>query len=191
MHVHTRRSIADNQAGFSLLELLVTVAIMATLAAIAVTVMPNFLHFARADAGSSQALDVLRGAREIAISQRRNVEIRFLQNNVIQVARVEIPGGGTTVLRTIELENGVQFVKMNGLPDTPDRFGNPAAIAFGASPRRMFTSEGTLVDNAGDPLNGTVFLGVPGQTETARAITIFGTTALIRSWKWDGRNWVE
>jgi hypothetical protein len=164
---------------------------MATIAAIAVTVMPNFLHFARADAGASQALDVLRGAREIAISQRRNVEIRFLQSNVIQVARVEIQGGGTTVLRTIELENRVQFVKMNGLPDTPDRFGNATAVAFGPSPRRMFTSEGTLVDNAGDPLNGTVFLGVPGQTETARAITIFGTTALIRSWKWDGRNWVE
>lgn len=184
-------SIVRNQEGFSLLEILITVGIMGTIAAIAMIVGPSFLHHARADAGTAQAMDALRGAREIAISQRRNVQIRFLGTNVIQIARVEIPGGGTTVLRTIEFENGIQFVKMPGLPDTPDRFGNAAAIAFGASPTRMFTSEGTLVDNAGDPLNGTVFLGVPGQPETARAITVFGTTALLRAWRWDGRAWVE
>jgi prepilin-type N-terminal cleavage/methylation domain-containing protein len=179
------------ERGFSLLELLVTVGIMATIAAMAVAVGPNFIRTTRADAGTSQALDALRAAREIAISQRRNVQVQFNGTDIIQVARVEIPGGGTTVLRTMEFENRVRFTLMPGVPDTPDHFGNAAAVAFGPSATRMFTSEGTFVDTNGDPLNGTLFFGIAGQPDTARAITIFGTTALLRAWKWDGRRWVE
>jgi hypothetical protein len=55
----------------------------------------------------------------------------------------------------------------------------------------MFTSEGTFVDANGDVLNGTIFLSVPDERNSARAITILGATALIRVWKWNGREWVE
>ena len=55
----------------------------------------------------------------------------------------------------------------------------------------MFTSEGTFVDQQGDPLNGTLFLSVPGDPSSARAITMFGPTALIRAWRWNGQEWVE
>ena len=34
-------------------------------------------------------------------------------------------------------------------------------------------------------------LAVPGEPNTARAITFFGPTALLRGWKWDGKKWVE
>jgi hypothetical protein len=81
------------------------------------------------------------------------------------------------------------------VPDTPDRFGGadppPAAIAFGASVTRMFTSEGTLIDSNGDPINGTVFMSVPGTANSSRAITIFGITGLMRAWRWNGSAWVE
>jgi hypothetical protein len=55
----------------------------------------------------------------------------------------------------------------------------------------MFTSEGTLVDVNGDPVNGTVFLATGTDVLTARAVTIFGATGLVKVWKWDGRRWVE
>ncbi len=55
----------------------------------------------------------------------------------------------------------------------------------------MFTSEGTFVDQDGDALNGTMFLSIPSEPHSARAITIFGPTALIRAWRWNGRDWVE
>jgi hypothetical protein len=55
----------------------------------------------------------------------------------------------------------------------------------------MFTSEGTFVNNTGDPINGTVFMSIPNQANSARAITVLGTTALIRPWHWNGREWVE
>jgi hypothetical protein len=55
----------------------------------------------------------------------------------------------------------------------------------------MFTSEGAFVDQNGDPVNGTVFLGRGIDPMTARAVTIFGPTALIRQWRWNSRVWTD
>jgi prepilin-type N-terminal cleavage/methylation domain-containing protein len=185
-----------NQRGFTLLELLIVVAIMGTLAAMAVLVMPNFIRHQKAEAGISQALEVIRNAREIAISQRRNVQIRFTGTNVIEIVREDISPVGTTPLRSVKFENGVRFLRVPGVPDTPDFFATgppaqPGAIAFGPSATRAFTSEGTLIDVNGDVLNGTVFLAIPDQPNSARAISIFGTTALLRTWRWNGARWVD
>ena len=42
----------------------------------------------------------------------------------------------------------------------------------------MFTSEGTFVNQQGDVMNGTVFLAIPGDPSSPRAISIFGRPAL-------------
>jgi prepilin-type N-terminal cleavage/methylation domain-containing protein len=183
-------TVHRDERGFTLLEIMLVVAIMGTLFAMAIGVSPSFLRQARAEAGITQAIETMRTAREVAISQRRNVELRFNGTNVIQSVRQNIPNG-TTVLRGIQFENRVQFLLVTGVPDTPDAFGRTAAVAFGPSPTRMFTSEGTLVDQNGDVLNGTLFLAIPGDPTSARAITVFGTTGLMRLWRWDGRRWVE
>ena len=99
---------------------------------------------------------------------------------------------GTTTLRTIELENKMQLRLDPAVSaDTPDHFGNATATSFGATGSRMFTSEGTFVDANGDILNGTVFISTPGLQNSGRAVTVMGATALIRSWRWDGKKWVE
>jgi hypothetical protein len=36
-----------------------------------------------------------------------------------------------------------------------------------------------------------LFLAIPGDPYSVRAISIFGPTALIRNWTWNGREWVE
>jgi len=193
--MHAKHSGLRDEAGFTLLEIMVVVALLGTLAAMAIMVSPSLTQHARAEAGISQVLDALRLGREAAISQRRNVEVRFIGLNVVQTARQDINAAGvvtgTTVLNTVELENRVRFGLEPSVPDTPDGFGNATAVAFGASPTRMFTSEGTFVDQQGDVLNGTVFLSIPGQPTSARAITIFGPTALVRVWRWGGRQWVD
>jgi prepilin-type N-terminal cleavage/methylation domain-containing protein len=185
-----------DDAGFTLLEIMVVVALMGVLAAMAIMVAPSFTQTARADSGIAQVLDAIRSAREVAISQRRNVELRFIGTNAIQTARVDIGANGqmtgTTVLRTVELENRMKFDLDPDAPDdTPDLFGRTGAISFGASPTRMFTSEGTFVNATGDIMNGTAFMTISGQKNSARAITIMGATALIRAWRWNGREWVE
>jgi prepilin-type N-terminal cleavage/methylation domain-containing protein len=191
-----RQDTLGNESGFSLLEILVVVAIMGTVAAMAIMVSPSFTQHARAESGIAQATDALRLARETAISQRRNVLMQFVGLTAIRTVRQDIGANGvvtgTTVLNTVEFENRVQFRLQPGVPNTPDGFPvNGTATAFGASPTRMFTSEGTFVDQQGDPLNGTLFLSVPGDPTSARAITIFGPTALIRAWRWNGQEWVE
>jgi prepilin-type N-terminal cleavage/methylation domain-containing protein len=189
-----RRAIRDEH-GWTMLEMLVVIGILGTLAAMAILVSPSFTQHAKAESGISQAVDVLRVARETAISQRRNVQIAFIGLTAIQTIRQDIGTNGvvtgSTVLSTVEFENNVQFRLEPGVPDTPDGFGNGSPISFGPSPTRMFTSEGTLVDQLGDVLNGTVFLSIPGDRMSARAISIFGPTALIRVWRWNGREWVE
>jgi prepilin-type N-terminal cleavage/methylation domain-containing protein len=198
-----------NEQGFSLLEIMMVVAVTGTVAAMAALVSPSFIRHQKAEAGISQALEVIRNARETAISQRRNVRIVFNGSNVIQTVRENIctPSPcsaaaavlflagttGTTTLRTVQLENRMEFLRV-APNDTPDAFGGSpagAAVAFGLTATRMFTSEGTLVNANGDPLNGTLFLAIPNQPNSARAVTIFGVTALLRTWRWDGGRWVE
>lgn len=178
-------------AGFTLPEMLITIAIICTISAISVAVMPSFFTNTRADSSVAAALQQIRLARDRAIAERRNIELNFITPNKIQLVREEIPGPATTTLSTTYLENDQEFMQFAGIPDTPDAFGTNGPIAFGGSPKIIFTSEGTLVDSVGDPLNGTVFLGIINQKTTARAVTIFGPTALLRIWKWDGSKWTE
>jgi Tfp pilus assembly protein FimT len=190
------RHAAGNERGYSLIVMLVVVGILGTLAATTILVSPAFLRHAKTESGIAQAVDALRVARETAISQRRNVLIEFIGLTAVRTLRQDIGANGaitgTTVLSTIELENNMQFRLEPGVPNTPDGFMPfGSAIAFGTSPVRMFTSEGTLVDQVGDVLNGTVFLAMPGDPNSARAISVFGPTALIRVWRWTGDAWVE
>jgi prepilin-type N-terminal cleavage/methylation domain-containing protein len=180
----------NDERGFTLLEIMMVVALMGVLAGMAALITPTFVQHAKAEGGIEQVLDVFRSARETAISQRRNVEIRFVGTTVIQTVRDNIPNG-TTVLSTVQLENRVQFLLVPGVPDTPDAFGNATATAFGNTASRMFTSEGTFVDANGDVLNGSLFLAIPGQVNSARAVTVFGMTALLRAWRWNGARWTE
>ena len=55
----------------------------------------------------------------------------------------------------------------------------------------MFTSDGSLIDGAGDVTNGTIFVANPQVPETARAVTIAGVTGMLRSWKWRGSEWMR
>ena len=180
----------NNERGFSLLEIMMVVGLIGLVAGMAAIITPRAIQHAKADAGIEQVLKVFRNARETAISQRRNIEVRFIGTDVIQTVRQEIPAG-TTVLSAVELESRVQFLLVTGVPDTPDAFGRVTATSFGPTATRMFTSEGTFVDSNGDVLNGSVFLAITGQVNSARAVTVFGTTALLRGWKWNGVRWVE
>jgi hypothetical protein len=91
----------------------------------------------------------------------------------------------------------MQFYVFAAVSDTPDGYGHAAAIEFegqngGPVGGMFFQSDGELVDGATYlPINGTVFLGVPGTTATARAVTVMGTTGRVRGWKGSGASWFQ
>jgi type II secretory pathway pseudopilin PulG len=174
-----------------MLELVVVIGIIGVVAAMAVLLMPSAVVASKADSGMNRVAAALRTAREQAISQRRNILVAFNAPNQIVVSRVEVPGPGTTVINTVSLEDGTMFLLFAGVPDTPDAFGNGATTSFGGATSIFFTSEGEFCDQNGDPVNGSVFLGQQGNTNSARAVTIFGPTALIRQWRWNGRTWTS
>ncbi len=127
-------------------------------------------------------------ARETAINQRRSVEIRFTPPNFMTVVRRNIPAG-ETVISTAVLEHNTQFLRFAAQPDTPDGFGGAAAINFGGAVSYMFTADGMFTDAAGNPLNGTIFIGQQTKEQTARALTVFGPTARVRGYRWNGSEW--
>ncbi len=212
---YTITNVTDEK-GFTLIEMLMVVAVMATIGAMAAMLSPGFIRHQKAEAGVQQALEVIRTARETAISKRRNVRLIFTSPNVIRVVQENIcptnpvtllpctdaawtaflaSAAGTTTIRIVELESKMEFIRPIST-DTPDKFatGPPVqagAVAFGPLANRSFTSQGTLVDANGDILNGTLFLAIPNQKNSSRAITVFGTTALLRYWRWDGSKWVD
>jgi Tfp pilus assembly protein FimT len=187
--IHKIQHTLRDEAGFTILETLVIVAIVGVLSTMAIAGFKSMNGQAKADGAIGTTLNTLRIARDRAIAERRNFEVHFILPNQIEIIREDIPAG-TTVISDTYLESGLKFMALSGVGDTPDAFGGTAPIAFTAT-TMMFTSEGTFVDQTGDPTNGTLFIGNPGDFTSARAITILGTTALVHPWRYDGRRWID
>lgn len=177
-------------SGFSLVELCVTVALIFIISGFAILGINPIQVELRADKAMYQVLDQLRDGRELAIAHLRPVQVQFLSDNQIQLVRQEIPSG-TTVLSTIELSHNYQFMQFGGIPDTGDNFGNSSPVDFGGATSIFFIPDGTLVDGQGDPLNGSIFLGLEDRPETARAVTVMGSTGQVRSYQWSEDSWTQ
>jgi prepilin-type N-terminal cleavage/methylation domain-containing protein len=190
----------NGQRGFSMVELVVVISLILIISAIAIIKLQPTLQDARFDVAMRQVIDQLRQAREYSITNRRYVQITFptvvvagggTQYQIVMTERDDLTVGGATanpVLSTVPIQFPAQFLSFGG-QDTPDAFGNSGAIEFGGVNGgpvggMLFQSDGELVA-AGTflPVSGTVFLGIPGQPTSARAITVLGTTGRVRGWK--------
>lgn len=181
----------DADHGFTLLEIMLVVTVGIVLAGMAIPAYNGMTLASKSDGSVYQVIDVLETARNLAVSERRNFRVSFTAPNRVVVQRVEVPGGALTPISTTDLESGLQFVKFPAVPDTPDAFGASAATSFTGAGPWMFTTDGSFVDSAGDPANGSVFLGAPDQPISARAVTILGATGQTRTWAWRGTAWFD
>lgn len=191
--------------GFTLLESVVVLGIMMVMMSFAIfkttSIMPNY----KADAAQDVVVSALRQARQLAITERRDVQVWFDQGfsgpgpvQHINYQVVTILGDQPQPQVSVGLPLGTQFV-LEGVPDTPMGFGANAAIYIGSNgamvgggpPIMKFRSTGSFTDSVYSPLNGTIFVGVPNQAFTARAVTIFGGTGRVRPYSWTGTTWVE
>jgi prepilin-type N-terminal cleavage/methylation domain-containing protein len=203
----TAATAPRRQAGFSLIEMLVVVSLILIVGAMVMIQSAPIMANAKMDSAMRQVIDQIRQAREYSITNRRYVQVSFPTAVIGGITRYEVvitqqnqftTGAGTTnpVLSTTIIQSPAQYYTFGGL-DTPDAYGNSAAIYFegtsgGPLGGMLFQSDGELVDGATfQPINGTVFLGVPGTATSARAVTVLGSTGRVRGWKGNGVNWTQ
>lgn len=177
-----------DEAGFSLAELLTIIAIGSVLFGITIIAFQAAATTLQGDANLRIVERQMKLARDTAVAQRRSVEVQFVAPNQLFVIRRDLPAG-TTLLQSAVLEHNTTFIRFPGIPDTPDAFGGAAALNLGGAATVMFTSDGMFVDAAGTPVNATVYIGQAGNPVSQRAITVFGSTARVRTHRWNGSQW--
>jgi type II secretory pathway pseudopilin PulG len=160
----------------------------------AMSVLPTF----KSNSAMDQVIQQMRVARNTAIADRRAVIVNIsAAAGTMQLQQVP-PNGGPAVTLSTVLLTGAQFCLTPGVPDTPMAFGNGQAVNFvnasnpgAAVAVTEFLSDGSFGGGVGVPVNGTIFTCTPGNTVTARAVTILGATGRVRPYHWDGSAWQE
>lgn len=185
----------SREAGFTIVEVLVVVAVLAILGGSSMLLMASTLPSYRADSQARRLIGVLQHARELSIATRRDIEVRINEaNDTISLFRRD--AGVEILFETFAFEYGVQFMQFHGAGDTPEGFGANGAVDFGNSTVLLFDAEGSLIDETGLPANGTMYTGVPEVASSARAIAVIGTTGRPRLYRWQsdgqgGGTWLQ
>jgi len=176
---------ARSQRGVTLIEMLLVVAIMGVVGAMGLAQMANVRRAMQGDAAMRLVMSQFNMAREMAVAQRRTMELRFVGTNWMQIVRREVPAGTTTLLSQAFEGSMTYRIAPSVTLDTPDGFGNTSAIAFGSTTTMVaFSSDGTLIDQSGNPLNGTVFLALVNIEPSQRAVTVMGSTGRVRGYRY-------
>jgi len=185
------------EKGFSLLETLLVIGIIGVMTGIAIMGSAGPVQTYTANAAMDVVCSQLKVARQISISQRRYVQVTINQaNNTISYQTYSLTFAPEGLLTTVPLPPRTSIMLETGIPDTPMAFGNTAPVYIGGvsggPPSGMFfTPTGSFSDGTFyNPINGTIFVGMPNQPNTARAVTILGSTGRIRPYVWTS-HWTE
>jgi prepilin-type N-terminal cleavage/methylation domain-containing protein len=186
----------EAEHGFSLLEMLVVIAIMFILSAFAIISINGSLPSQQSAAGLNAAVGVFRQGRDIAIAERRSFQLvipAVNPPNQIGLERLEI-AGGFTALPVVTLPKPAQFGLDPSITVAPEtglvQSTCANGLCFGGTVTETWLSDGTFVQANGQPLTAVVYVMVPGQPSAQRAFTILGSTGRIRTYRWTGKNWV-
>ena len=187
-----RTAAVRTERGYTLIEIMLAVMLIGIVGGMAVmqvgAVRPRMI----ADGAMRTVIGQLNYARELAVSQRRYVQVEFdTDTNRVTVTRIDYPGPATTLMSTVTLEGGAHYELLDDVPDTPDKFGKGSAADFDSALTVWFNTEGMLVDgDGGNIVNGTVFLNTPGGGGY-RAVTVLGAIGRVRGYRWNGTDWTR
>lgn len=188
----------DGEAAFSLLEILVVIAIMGIIASITYVAFFNALPGIRADSGMQLLEAQLRQVREVAIDQRSSISVTFQGTSELLTACAANCRTGAAAYQPTDyfLPYGMvyQLSMVAGLPNyTPDGYdnGQPVSFCSAALPCVIwFQSDGSVVNaTTGAYQNGTIYIGKPNQPLMARAVTCLASTGKFKGWRWNGGAW--
>jgi len=180
--------------GFSLLELLIVIAIGLTMAGITFIAMMPLFKQNHIDQAYDTTLSVLRSYRNQSIEQSKRYILTFTTPGTITVQYwgVAVPVSPAPVtVATYTLPPDMQFAVQSGFPaTTPDSQGtaaislNACTVVEAGNPCLIFYPDGSAQDDAGNYNSGIVYITRPASNMySSRAITVMGTTGRVRGWR--------
>jgi prepilin-type N-terminal cleavage/methylation domain-containing protein len=205
------------QRGFSMIEMLIVLAVVIILAGIGFISLWPMLNKEHVDTAYDKTLETLRIYRNLSITQSRNYIVTFAPAAGAVPATMTIswwPGAppgvarpAAVVVNTVTLPPDVDFRIQGGIPtaaaSVPDSFGVGAAAVDldytpaggGGGATVVFMPDGSVQDPAGNPDSGVVYLSrIVADLYSSRAVTVWGATGRIRGWRLvnqAGPTWVQ
>ena len=205
-----RRLQPASMLGFSMVEMVIVIALVLVVSGIAVVNTQGALRDSRVAGAYENSLTQLRMARQRAIEERKRYIVTFgtpaptgaatplgaPTTKSIQLFRWDNgnPSPAPVQVGTIDLPVDVAFVALPGIPTSsskvPDGFGSgitpidfDQGVGAGAGNLVMFMPDGSSHDLAGNFNNGVLYIARTGDLSSSRAITVFGNSGRVRGWR--------
>jgi prepilin-type N-terminal cleavage/methylation domain-containing protein len=189
--------VSSKQHGFSLLEMMIVLALMLTVATISLISLQPILQQSHVTSAYDTTLMAVRNYHDLAITQRKRYIVTMTAPGTITVSRWDfaLPASPPpVVVNTLTLPQDVTFSTQAGYPATaatvPDGFGAGAValdfdqgMGLGSQNYVMFMPDGSSQDNLGNLNSGVLYMGRANDLYSSRAITVFGATGRIRGWR--------
>jgi type II secretory pathway pseudopilin PulG len=192
-----------NNRGFSLLEMMIVVAIGFTMALFAVlTLMPTAAE-SHVDQAYDTTLSVLRTYRNLAITQSNRYIVMFTPGAgaapsgiTVQLWGYAAPPAASpapVTVATFLLPPDMQYAVQPTFPNPgPDGFGtgtavqtfNACTVVEAGNQCLIFMPDGSAQDDLGNYNSGVIYVTRPSSNAySSRAIDVYGTTGRVRGWR--------
>ncbi len=178
--------------GFSLTEVLVAILIVLTLVAASAPMINSSMRNMRISQAEQAVMMSMRYARQIAMDERRNIRVTFSNPTASLPAQ-------TIISRMDTSYNVVSTVVRVNLPSTMGfwMIGSPAApesnsTVLDTSKVVDYRPDGAAADSTGQYINGVVYVSDHTDAASMRAVSLFGTTGRVKSYKFkkDSSTWI-
>lgn len=192
-------SRSRRQRGFTLLEMMIVIAIAAIAGVMAITQIPPAVRTAQAESGIQTVAGWMRRTQERAVDERRIYRLSFIGPQTIQVDLVNVgPPISFTFVQSIQLPNNIAFQTVTGLPtgaNAPDGFGAGGLTAInlgidygGGETQIFYQPDGRALDVVGRSNSGVIYTCRTADILSCRAATVWGTTGRTKVWRVQQQN---